>query len=70
MHREAFTAAVPEKLRDYLLIDVLQFTFSTLKPTAEPGYYPDFLFDSPSRIALLHEMLSKNVDVGTKRTGI
>jgi hypothetical protein len=68
MPGEAFTTPVPEKLRDYLLIEVLHSTFPTLKPTTETGYYMDLLFDGPSRIASLRKMLSKNVDVGTKRT--
>jgi hypothetical protein len=68
MPGESFTTPVQEKLRDYLLIEVLHSTLLTLKPTTETGHNPNLFLDGKSRIASLLEMLSKDVDVCTKRT--
>jgi hypothetical protein len=66
MQRRAFTTPVPEKLGDYLLIDVLHCSAPSLKPTAETGDYSDLLLGGPSRIPSLREVSGKCIDAGTE----
>jgi len=68
MQGEVSATPVPEKRRDYLLIDILRCSPLALKPTAEPGDYPNLLLCRPSCIPSLREVPGKGVNAGTDGT--
>jgi hypothetical protein len=70
MQGGTFTTPVPEKRRDYLLVNLLHCPVSSLKPTAETGDHSDLLFCGPSCIPSLRQVPNKCIDVGTERAKV